>query len=202
MRGAIEATPSLNTVPSVVNSLKNEGNQDRNGKFLRIHLKRENIKQGNVFSSNERSEALNVPIRYTAPSIHTEYSTKTVLITKLEKFTDRRVTATLLAINCLPVDHNIPMCRSIPSHIPNPINETPDEYLRGTQLPNWDGQNTQGASSRLDQYPTLGGNVENSYNSSAENFPYVESEAINSGDLGEKVASEFEAVNATTGKLS
>ena len=107
----------------------------RSGKYLKFGGdKIDKVKESEVKdevrlegSESERSETTTSapsPSRFpfgVRPRQTTEYVTKTVLITKLEKFTDHRVTATMVAHNCLPVDPSIPRCRGFV----NPIYDLP-----------------------------------------------------------------------------
>lgn len=40
-----------------------------------------------------------------------EWETKTVLVTRIHKYTDHQVTATLIAKNCAPVSQHVPKCK-------------------------------------------------------------------------------------------
>ncbi|KAL0280293.1 UNVERIFIED_CONTAM: hypothetical protein PYX00_001632 [Menopon gallinae] len=82
---------------------------ERNGKYLQFGKRK--VKEPEIEGSEGH------------PRQSAEYvSTTTVLLTKLEKYTDHRVTATMIAQNCLPVDPAIPRCRR---YVVNPIIEVP-----------------------------------------------------------------------------
>lgn len=54
----------------------------------------------------------------------THYTTKTLWVTKVEKYIDHKVTATLEVKNCVPTELHIPLCGSAvthhaPSYIPH-----------------------------------------------------------------------------------
>lgn len=109
----------------------------RSGKYLEFRNRKESTKEKEPEDEVrlEGSESLSTPAPTTIrlPFVQrqtTEYVTKTVLITKLEKFTDHRVTATMVAHNCLPVDPAMPRCRG---YI-NPIYESPIHNIHNTEI--------------------------------------------------------------------
>lgn len=93
----------------------------RSAKYLEFKERTQPKTVDELLEGSELSSVLSIRNPFQRQT--TEYVTKTVLVTKLEKITDHRVTATLVAQNCLPVDPKIPRCRGFPS---NPILEAPE----------------------------------------------------------------------------
>jgi hypothetical protein len=58
-------------------------------------------------TSDDTARLLNLPPE-------TQYATQTLWVTRVQKVTDYRVTATLEAKNCVPVDLKVPFCQASP----------------------------------------------------------------------------------------
>lgn len=120
---AIQAIPTTRT-KSVVKSATLKSRNTRHPKYLECNMKRE--KSGATSKIIELAPSEENFLNYRPADVFT----KTVLITKLEKYTDHEVTATLKAMNCLPVDRGIPMCFSQYDL----VKEIPDESYEGKEL--------------------------------------------------------------------
>jgi hypothetical protein len=78
----------------------------REGRYL--EFRRQTPVPPATTSSDDTARLLNLP-----PETH--YATQTQWVTRVLKVTDYRVTATLEAKNCVPVDLKIPFCQASPS---------------------------------------------------------------------------------------
>lgn len=98
---------SANDMASYMKPVNEVLDGNRNGKYLQFGKRK---KEAEVEGSESQRQS-------------TDYvTTTTVILTKLEKYTDHRITATMIAHNCLPVDPAIPRCRR---YVVNPIIEVP-----------------------------------------------------------------------------
>ena len=125
----IDPTPTVQIRETkILSNGENGGVNHRKPKYLKFKFREEKINEGN------NKEGTNLMGSESMPSYldfqkqqhdSSEPFTKTILITKLEKYIDHRVTATLLAQKCIPNDRSIPMCRSYE----NPIRQSPEGLL-------------------------------------------------------------------------
>lgn len=102
-----------------------EDEEGRSGRYLEVGIPTPSVSlksTGEIDEEPESKSRFVDELFHKAPLKH--YTTKTLWVTKVEKLIDYRVTATLEAKNCIPVDLQIPLCSSphkvyAPGYSPN-----------------------------------------------------------------------------------
>lgn len=113
-----------------------EVEDSRSGRYYQFRDRADTVKETDTGRDEIRLEGSESTTQ--APSTNrfpfgqrqTTYVTKTLLVTKLEKYTDHRVTATMIAHNCIPVDPSIQRCRGYF----NPIYAGPIQSIHKTEI--------------------------------------------------------------------
>lgn len=105
-----EGTPGA--VESVENAKDVSAPEAREGRYVEITPLINTPEEVEI--KDEPEEPSYSPISMVQNLLHrspvTHYKTKTLWVTKVEKVLDTRVTATLLAKNCVPTNSHIPLC--------------------------------------------------------------------------------------------
>ena len=104
----IPPTTSQMTTPQKAGQTP-ELESSREGRYL--EFRRQTPAPPATTTSDDTARLLNLPPE-------TQYATQTLWVTRVQKVTDYRVTATLEAKNCVPVDLKLPFCQASPP--PNP----------------------------------------------------------------------------------
>jgi hypothetical protein len=95
----------------------------REGRYL--EFRRETPSPPAITSSDNTARLLNLPPE-------TYFATETLTVTRVLKVTDYRITATLEAKNCVPVDLKVPFCQTSPPQKPPHSATTPPHQVTKT----------------------------------------------------------------------
>ncbi|RZF48045.1 hypothetical protein LSTR_LSTR002111 [Laodelphax striatellus] len=100
---------------------EDESYDSRSGRYLQLHSATPTAplrSDADVQEAPEGEGRIIEQLLNRQPEVH--YATKTLWVTKVEKFIDYRVTATLEVKNCVPSEFRFPQCQKIHHHPPPP----------------------------------------------------------------------------------